>query len=178
MSVEEPFDESTAEVKPFEVANLAAEREEPTKRVASEDGAIHAANMQHVIKSNELDISDFFDISPANINHEIHWTFLTKHFRPDSEYKFPLTFSHGCNRSLSYRWLNENSFLVYSKRKNAVFCLPCILFSTAVKSSGFSTWHKIGEKLENHIKCGVRGPNSNARVGSMHSQNMSQAELF
>ena len=67
-----------------------------------------------------------------------------------------------------------------------MFCLPCVLCLTAatnphtafVKSSGFSTWHKIGQKLESHINCGVKGSNSNTQVGSMHSQNLAQAELF
>ena len=53
---------------------------------------------------------------------------LTNHFLPYHSYEFPSRFQHGCMRALTYHWLASCSFLIYSKRHDSVFCLPCTLF--------------------------------------------------
>ena len=52
---------------------------------------------------------------------------LTNHFMPYHSYEFPSRFQHGCMRALTYHWLASFSYLVYSKRYDSVFCLPCTL---------------------------------------------------
>ena len=53
---------------------------------------------------------------------------LTKHFKPDPEYIFPRCSS---GHYFQHRWLQQYSWLVYGKRENGGFCLPCFLFSSS-----------------------------------------------
>ena len=53
-------------------------------------------------------------------------------------------------------WLKKYQFLVYSKSKNSLLCLPCALFfenrrSKFVKGDGFTKFLKIKEKIEVHV---------------------------
>ena len=119
--------------------------------------------IENLLNSNDLDASDFFHITPKHVNDDVRVAYMQKVFRPDRQYEFPAKFLHGCKRSLSYRWLNENPFLVYSKKKDAVYCLPCVLFakgtcdkrSSFVQPDGFSQLHKLGEKIEKHLRYGL-----------------------
>ena len=55
---------------------------------------------------------------------------LTNHFIPCSDFKFPKTFKHGCNRQFQLKWLDKYSWLVYSKDLSGGFCKYCALFVT------------------------------------------------
>ena len=62
-------------------------------------------------------------------------------------------------------------FLVYSRYLDALFCLPCVLFSKSkennfTKISGLSKWYKTGEKVEEHCS------------SSVHDRSMSRLEEF
>ena len=81
---------------------------------------------------------------------------LTGHFHPVNDFKFPQQFQHGCNRTLNIDWLKKCTFLVYSKSKNSLFCLPCALFSENrrskfVKGDDFTKFFKIKEDIEVHV---------------------------
>ena len=54
---------------------------------------------------------------------------LKEHYRPRADFRFPKTFSNGCNRSFQYRWLEKYSWLVYSKVADGGFYKFCALFS-------------------------------------------------
>ena len=82
------------------------------------------------------------------------------HFKPDSNYIFPVKLLHGSDRSLNFHWLIEYPFLVYSKINDFVFCLPCVLFcknnkNKLTKLPVFSKWHKVGDKLKSHVNNGT-----------------------
>ena len=73
---------------------------------------------------------------------------LTGHFYPDNVFKFPQQFQHGGNRTLNIDWLKKHPFLMHSKSKNCLFCLPYTLFSENqrskfVKGDGFANFFKI-----------------------------------
>ena len=113
-------------------------------------------NLYFCFYLDDLDIGDFIDDITAIDN--ITKSKLSKnHFN----YKFPSKFQHGCMRALTYHWLASLSFLVYSKRYDSVFCLPCTLFdkseisqkSKFSKNTGFSSWFKIKEKVSKHLSC-------------------------
>ena len=136
--------------------------------------------IENLLNSNDLEASDFFHITPKHVNDDVRVAYMQKVFRPERQYEFPPKFLHGCKRSLSYRWLNENPFLVYSKKKDTVYCLPCVLFakgtydkrSSFVQPHGFSQWHKLGEKIEKHLRYGL-----DKAVISIHSQSMTDEKL-
>ena len=73
------------------------------------------------------DIANFEDT--LNLDESTKYRILTGHFHPDDDFKFPQQFQHGCNRALNIDWLKKHPFLVYSKSKNSLFCLPYALFS-------------------------------------------------
>ena len=129
--------------------------------------------IENLLNSNDLDASDFFHITPKHVNGDVRVAYMQKLFRPDRQYEFPAKFLHGCKRSLSYRLLNENPFLVY--------CLQYVLFakgtydkrSSFVQPDGLSQWHKLCEKIEKHLRCGL----DKAEI-SIHSQSMTDEILF
>ena len=91
-----------------------------------------------------------------NVTDEVKYNLLTKQFKPDSNYIFPVKFLHGSDTCLNFHWLIEYPFLVYSKINDSVCCLPCILFgennkNKLAKLPGFSKWHKGGDKRKNHV---------------------------
>ena len=97
-----------------------------------------------------------------NVTDEVKNRLITNHFKPDSNCIFPVKFLHGSNRSLNFHWLIEYPFLVNSKIKNSVCCLPCILFcknskNNCVKLPGFSKWHKVGDKPKSHVNTAASG---------------------
>ena len=79
-----------------------------------------------------------------------------KVFQITQYFKFPKQFQYVCNRTLNIDWLKKHPFLVYSKSKNSLFCLPYALFSENrrsefVKGDGFTKFFKIKEKIEVHV---------------------------
>ena len=49
------------------------------------------------------------------------------HFKPDKNFEFPRKLLHGCKRSFSHN-------LAYSRYLDALFCLPCVLYSKSKKT--------------------------------------------
>ena len=125
-------------------------------------------------RSSELEIGDYINIPSSQINESLRFQILTQHFRPDPYFKFPEKFEHGCKRSPKHHWFEKYSFLAYSKKFDSVFCLPCALFSSKSsnaknvfsKAPGFCKWHKVVEKIAEHIASGY------------HSDNMAKPDLF
>ena len=64
-----------------------------------------------------------------NILNEQKYSQLKHHSSPAKEFVLSPTHIGGCNRSLRSVWLDENPWLVYSKKLNGGFCMPCALFS-------------------------------------------------
>lgn len=58
---------------------------------------------------------------------------LTKHFKPCSNYCFPKT-----STGRSFQHLEVFPWLVYSKKVNGGFCLPCVLFASCTVYHGSS----------------------------------------
>ena len=88
-----------------------------------------------------------------NVMNEVKYNLLTNHFKSHSYYIFPVKSLHGSNISLKFPWLIEYPFLVYSKINDSVCCLPRVLFcknnkNILAKLTGFSKWHKVGDKLK------------------------------
>lgn len=48
--------------------------------------------------------------------------------RPDYRYKYPGRDEYGKQRRFQFDWLQRFNWLVYSKRENGGYCLPCMLF--------------------------------------------------
>ena len=95
-----------------------------------------------------------------NVTDEVKYNLLTKHFKSDSYYKFPVKFLDGSDRCLNFHWLIEYPFLAYSKINDSAWCLPCILFgennkNKLVKLPGFSKQHKVDDKLKSHTSNGT-----------------------
>ena len=105
-----------------------------------------------------------------NVTDEVKYNLLTNYLKPDSDYIFPVKFLQGSDRSLNFHWLIEYSFLIYSKINDSVCCLPCVLFcknniNKLVKFLRFSKWHKVGDKLKNHVNNGTHSTTMTATSG-------------
>ena len=79
-------------------------------------------NLYFCFYLDDLDIGEFVGTAIDDITK---YKLLTNHFKPDHNYDFPSRFQYGCMRALTYHWLASFPFLVYSKRYDSVFCLPC-----------------------------------------------------
>ena len=53
---------------------------------------------------------------------------MQNHFLPDNRFIFPVRQYKGKNLKFKLPWLNDFSWLVYSKIKNGGYCLPCVFF--------------------------------------------------
>ena len=93
----------------------------------------------------------------ARISSGERYHLLTNHFKPGPKYTFPKSFTSG--RSFQHKWLRQYPWLVYSKRENGGFCLPCVLFSTTgyrgsdpgvLVSRSLTTFNKALEVLRKH----------------------------
>ena len=120
-------------------------------------------------EASQYDIGNFTNLS--NVTDEVKYNLLTNHFKPDSNYKFPVKFLHGSDRYLNFHWLIEYPFLVYSKINDSVCCLLCVLFgennkNKLAKLPGFSKWHTVGDKNKSHVNNGT------------HSTAMTAASVF
>ena len=73
---------------------------------------------------------------------DFEYNSLTNHFKPDSNYIFPVKFLHGSDRSLTFHWLIKYPFCKNNKNKLA-------------RRPGFSKWHKVGDKLKIHVNNGT-----------------------
>ena len=112
-----------------------------------------------------MDIGDFVN---TNLDDATKYKLLTNHFKPDHTYKFPSREQHGCNRALKHHWLTSYSFLVYSKKYDSVYCLPCTLFDKA-EISQRSIFAK-----NKHINC--EGIDAEKNKTCKHSRMMADAE--
>ena len=62
---------------------------------------------------------------------------ILNHFRPESNFKFPSRFLAGCNRACQHSYLVDNTWFVYSKAEDGIFCLPCVLFAVGTDLGQF-----------------------------------------
>lgn len=68
------------------------------------------------------------------------YDFTTKVYTPTSDYRFPPIEQGKRKRYFQHGWLLNESDLVYSRAKNALFCLTCILFGPAASSNRLSSY--------------------------------------
>ena len=61
---------------------------------------------------------------------------MQNHFRPDNKFIFPVRQYKGKNLKFKLSWLNDFSWLVYSKIKNGRYCLPRFLFACKPDGKG------------------------------------------
>ena len=83
------------------------------------------------------------------------YNFCCNHFTPFVNYKFPR--EGGC--SFLHRYLTRYNWLVYSRKENAGYCLPCILFARSVDTrkdkgafveAAFTNFNKVREVCDYH----------------------------
>ena len=106
---------------------------------------------------------------------------VKEHFVPGDSYAFPKVFMNGYKRSFRCARLKTYPWLVYSKSQDGGYCLPCVLFATAVtqtvrsrsvlskqvSSRGvlvktpFKKWTKVSDVCRTHQLCRYR---ENAQV--------------
>ena len=110
------------------------------------DGPYDIGKIMQAIKIEKTSLSD----------HE-KYLISKNHFVPASNFEFPKSYLHGCNRQCKNEFLSDS--FVYSKVDDAVYCLYCSLFVPNEKRStlgafvtggGFNQWHKIQERKMRH----------------------------
>lgn len=82
-----------------------------------------------VEKRARMTCEDLDDVANASVKtpDSDKYQLLKNHFKPGPNYKFPKGI-HG--RTFQSRWLQVYPWLVYSKKENGGYCLPCVLFAT------------------------------------------------
>ena len=132
------------------------------KTLITDIGAIITATMSTTEVQSAID-----EMSPAQKYH-----LLMNHNRPSLDYIFPVVYMNRCNRSFKYHWLQQYSWLRYSSKLDAVFCINCCLFVRERRGKGtlvntpFCKWTKTAEVLKEHNK------------HSYHSTSMTDAKHF
>ena len=117
------------------------------------------------IMENQETMIDFADIITETLNDADKIRLIEKVWKPPCDYKFPHRDETESTkkkvkktRSCQYSWLEKYDWLVYSKSKDVLFCMPCILFQkqwrkqSALISQGYSYWGSAVSKLKNHGK--------------------------
>ena len=97
------------------------------KRPAYDDGC-------EVVAAATFDVAEVIGVT-SSLDARGRCNLLTKHFKPCSNYCFPKT---STGRSFQHRWLEVFPWLVYSKKVNGGFCLPCVLFASCTVYHGSS----------------------------------------
>ncbi len=86
----------------------------------------------------------------------LKYSILTKHFKPNSDFKFPSRYLDGCQRSCQLSYLEKNPWFVYSKAEDGIFCLPCVLFANKdnlgqLVCKKFNYWTAKTSKFSKHV---------------------------
>ena len=83
------------------------------------------------------------------------YNFYCNHFTPTVNYKFP----REGGRSFLHRYLTRYNWLVYSRKENGGYCLPCVLFARSVDTrkgkgvfveAAFTNFKKVYEVCDYH----------------------------
>ena len=91
-----------------------------------------------------------------NLTPKEKFSLLINHFKPNSNFKFPSRYTDGCNRSCQHNYFTDNTWFVYSKFEDGIFCLPCVLFASKPSDLGqfvsvrFDTWSRKTRKFAEH----------------------------
>lgn len=87
---------------------------------------------------------------------------MNKLWKPESNFKFPVTCVSNHSRSFQYIWFEKFTWLAYSEIENSTYCKYCVFFapSNVGKSKsetpgqlvlqGYNNWKKAIEKFKNH----------------------------
>ena len=106
---------------------------------------------------NSYDIAEYFG-RLKSLNAADTVDLIENVWKPAADYKFPKTTRpNKQSDSCKYTWLLKYDWLVYSKKRNALFCLPCLLFSKKAHSTssklvceGVQFWRSASSKLKEH----------------------------
>ena len=116
--------------------------------------------MDVVTPVTPLQLRDIGTYKGKEHDKEEIYKMLTDVWKPDKLYKFPRKEEYGKKRSFKYEWLQIYPWLSYSAVMDGAFCLPCVLFASAVKKGGLKldrllynpicTWTSATRKFKEH----------------------------
>ena len=90
-----------------------------------------SAETASVGSESPVDIADYSSISARqglSDSQKYDLAINDDDFRPGYKYIYPTRLEYGKQRRFQYDWLQRYKWLVYSKKENGGFCLPCMLF--------------------------------------------------
>ena len=87
-------------------------------------------------KQPDIDVTDIGTIKRASITDVLRTKILNDHFKPHKAFSFPPRTNKSKKLSFRHTWLEQFSWLVYSKSLNGGFCLPCFLFAVRISDRG------------------------------------------
>ena len=76
-------------------------------------------------------MADFAWTATRSLTADKKYDLLTSCFKPTASYSFPKT----AGRSFQYQWLTQFPWLVYSRKENGGFCLPCLIFASGYRGT-------------------------------------------
>ena len=90
-----------------------------------------SAETASVGSESPVDIADYSSISARqglSDSQKYDLAINDDDFQPGYKYIYPTRLEYGKQRRFQYDWLQRYKWLVYSKKENGGFCLPCMLF--------------------------------------------------
>lgn len=102
---------------------------------------------------NFMDVADVFEILKT-LSDKSKVELENRIWRPPKDFSFPKNKS---NLRCKIEWIEKYKMLMYSKSKDALYCLSCILMDTnktrsnLTKPSGFQNWNVAKTRLEKHF---------------------------
>ena len=107
------------------------------------------------------DIGYFFDKTEYFTENE-KYDICRKIWRPVATFAFPQSIIYGKKRNFSYSWLEDYTWLQYSKVLDGAFCLPCVVFGRRIGISA--------SKVEKLVTSPLKGWSSAVTRFKMHNK--------
>lgn len=129
------------------------------------------------------DIADVVNLDlPLNDSKKLEIITNANKLKPSWKFKFPPTTFGRQQRAFRFEWLQTYHHLTYSKKLDAVFCLPCVLFTAGAERGTLSTkpyknWKDAKEKFEAHFN-GVQAKTKGGSGKAMHDTCVEKMKLF
>ena len=86
------------------------------------------------LEPSKYDIGTFY-LNADTFSDEQKYDILSNVWQPDGNFKFPIRILCNKNRKFLPTWLQNFSWLTYSRFLDGAFCLPCVLFGRRVGSN-------------------------------------------
>ena len=87
-----------------------------------------------------------------NLSEQEKHLLIKNVWEPATDFKFPSTVMSSRSESCKLKWISDYDGLCYSPSKDALFCLPCVLFANAEIDLWENLWLKTKQQLPETVE--------------------------